>query len=238
MTGVACRAPCVEKSERCSGAPRLALKAQPSASRRRGGADQRRAWRRMLMRGGRRQQLAHWRRPMRILGKAAIVTGAASGIGAACAQALARAGAKVIAAAIAAAMGESVARKIAAGGREALFLDQDVTQEARWPQIIAAAEARFGRLDIMVAPIPASGLPSRSRRCRWPTGAASRVNLEGVFLSIRRAIPALRRRAVSRFRRRPLPDRNQVGDRRRSDGRANPAPRGRTARHDGRECLG
>jgi NAD(P)-dependent dehydrogenase (short-subunit alcohol dehydrogenase family) len=130
---------------------------------------------------------------MRIDGKVAIVTGAASGIGAACAQNLARAGAKVIATDIDAAAGESVAGKIVAAGREALFLDQDVTQEARWPQIIAAAETRFGRLDVMVAnagiglavPLEEMSLADWRRQ--------QAVNLEGVFLSVRHAIPALRR---------------------------------------------
>jgi NAD(P)-dependent dehydrogenase (short-subunit alcohol dehydrogenase family) len=130
---------------------------------------------------------------MRIVGKVAIVTGAASGIGAACAQTLARAGAKVIATDIDTAAGESVVRKIAAAGGEALFLDQDVTQEARWPQIIAAAETRFGRLDVMVAnagiglavPLEEMSLSDWRRQ--------QAVNLEGVFLSIRHAIAALRR---------------------------------------------
>ena len=130
---------------------------------------------------------------MRIDGKVAIVTGAASGIGAACAQILARAGAKVIATDIDAAAGESVARKIVAAKGEALFLDQDVTQEALWPQIIAAAETRFGRLDVMVAnagiglavPLEEMSLADWRRQ--------QAVNLEGVFLSIRHAIPALRR---------------------------------------------
>src|SRR5262245_995661 len=39
----------------------------------------------------------------------------------------------------------------ASAGGTAVFLDQDVTEEARWSQIIADAETRFGRLDVMVA---------------------------------------------------------------------------------------
>src|SRR5262249_14153339 len=88
---------------------------------------------------------------MRIDGRVAIVTGAASGIGARCAQTLALSGAKVIVTDIDRAGGASTALKIAEAGADALFLDQDVTDEARWAQVIAAAEGRYGRLDIMVA---------------------------------------------------------------------------------------
>ena len=75
---------------------------------------------------------------MRIEGKVAIVTGAASGIGAACAETLARAGAKVVATDVDGAAGAAAVRKIVGAGGDALFLDQDVTDEARWPQIISA----------------------------------------------------------------------------------------------------
>jgi NAD(P)-dependent dehydrogenase (short-subunit alcohol dehydrogenase family) len=128
-----------------------------------------------------------------LAGKVAIVTGAASGIGAATAATLARAGAKVIATDVDVAGGESIVHGIAAAGGEALFLDQDVTDEGRWPQIIAAAEARFGRLDIMVAnagiallsPLEAMTLDDWRRQ--------QAVNVDGVFLAVRHAIAAMRR---------------------------------------------
>jgi len=72
---------------------------------------------------------------MRIEGKVAVVTGAASGIGAACAETLARAGARVVATDIDKDRGEDLVRRITSFGGEAQFLDQDVTEEARWPQI-------------------------------------------------------------------------------------------------------
>jgi NAD(P)-dependent dehydrogenase (short-subunit alcohol dehydrogenase family) len=128
-----------------------------------------------------------------VAGKVAIVTGAASGIGAACAETLARAGAKVIATDIDARGGERTLSRIADLGGEGLFLDQDVTDEARWPQIIAAAEARFGRLDIMVAnagigivaPIEAMTLADWRRQ--------QAVNVDAVFLAVKHAIAAMRR---------------------------------------------
>jgi NAD(P)-dependent dehydrogenase (short-subunit alcohol dehydrogenase family) len=130
---------------------------------------------------------------MRIEGKVAIVTGAASGIGAACAETLARAGARVIATDIDRAGGEEVARGIAAAGGQAFFLDQDVTEEARWPQIIQAAETRFGRLDILVANagIGLMGPLEEMSLADWRRQQA--INLDGVFLSVKHAIPAMRR---------------------------------------------
>jgi NAD(P)-dependent dehydrogenase (short-subunit alcohol dehydrogenase family) len=84
-------------------------------------------------------------------GKVAIVTGGASGIGAACAATLAREGAKVVVTDLDNPRGEEVVDKIGSAGGEAMFLDQDVSNEESWPGIIKAAEQRFGRLDVMVA---------------------------------------------------------------------------------------
>src|SRR5690349_9257291 len=81
-------------------------------------------------------------------GKVAIVTGGASGIGAACVTTLAREGAKVVVTDLDDQGGRAVADR--AGG-EAIFLHQDVTLEESWAGIIEATERRFGRLDVMVA---------------------------------------------------------------------------------------
>ena len=84
-------------------------------------------------------------------GKVAIVTGGASGIGAACATTLAREGAKVVVTDVDDAGGQAVVDKIESAGGEAIFQHQDVTLEESWPRIIEATERRFGRLDVMVA---------------------------------------------------------------------------------------
>jgi NAD(P)-dependent dehydrogenase (short-subunit alcohol dehydrogenase family) len=84
-------------------------------------------------------------------GKLAIVTGGASGIGAACATTLAREGAKVVVTDVDDAGGQAVVGKIGSAGGEAIYLHQDVTLEETWPAIIEATEQRFGRLDVMVA---------------------------------------------------------------------------------------
>src|SRR2546428_7786094 len=84
-------------------------------------------------------------------GKVAIVTGGASGIGAACAMTLAREGAKVVVTDLDASRGEAVIAGIGSAGGEAVFLHQDVSLEENWPGVIEATERRFGRLDVMVA---------------------------------------------------------------------------------------
>ena len=71
-------------------------------------------------------------------GKVAIVTGAACGIGAACARTLAREGAKVAVTDVDDANGEKVVAEIRRAGGDAIYLHQDVTEEARWPEVVGA----------------------------------------------------------------------------------------------------
>jgi NAD(P)-dependent dehydrogenase (short-subunit alcohol dehydrogenase family) len=132
-----------------------------------------------------------------VSGKAAIVTGGASGIGEACSETLAREGAAVLITDIDDALGKAVVERITkAGGQgsgKARYLHHDVRDEAAWPGVIAEAEKHFGRLDIMVAnagigvmsPIETMTLSDWQRQ--------QAINLDGVFLSIKHAIPALRR---------------------------------------------
>ena len=85
----------------------------------------------------------------RLLGKVAIVTGGASGIGAETARVFARHGAKVLLTDSNASLGQSVAREISESGGTAMFSAQDVRDEAMWATIVAQAEKSFGRLDIL-----------------------------------------------------------------------------------------
>jgi NAD(P)-dependent dehydrogenase (short-subunit alcohol dehydrogenase family) len=126
-------------------------------------------------------------------GKAAIVTGGASGIGEACTETLAREGAAVLVTDVDDALGKGVVERIIKAGGTARYLHHDVRDEAAWPGVIAEAEKNFGRLDIMVAnagigimaPIETMTLADWQRQ--------QAINLDGVFLSIKHAIPALRR---------------------------------------------
>ena len=126
-------------------------------------------------------------------GKVAIVTGGASGIGAASAAILAREGAKVVVTDIDVSGGTAVAARIANAGGEAVFLEQDVTDEARWEEVVAETERRFGRLDVLHsnAGIAISCFLVDMSLEDWRRVQA--VNVEGVFLSLKYAIPAMRR---------------------------------------------
>ena len=86
---------------------------------------------------------------MRVAGKSAIVTGAASGIGAATARTLAREGARVLLVDRDVARGEQLAERIRAGGAEAHFLAADMGDRFAIEGMIARAIEIFGRLDIL-----------------------------------------------------------------------------------------
>ena len=75
---------------------------------------------------------------MRVANKCAIVTGAASGMGAATARLLAREGAKVAVADMLEPEGRAVVAEIAAAGGTAMFLKLDVTEEPQWEAAVAA----------------------------------------------------------------------------------------------------
>ncbi|MCY1283546.1 Dihydroanticapsin 7-dehydrogenase [compost metagenome] len=83
--------------------------------------------------------------------KVVIVTGGASGIGAATAAAFAAEGAKLVIADFAEEQGRATTERLAAGGAEALFIRTDVTDSASVQYMVAAAVERFGRIDVLFA---------------------------------------------------------------------------------------
>src|SRR5579863_759600 len=85
-----------------------------------------------------------------VAGQVALVTGAARGIGRACALALARAGADVALGFRDSKAGGNVADAIRALGRRALPLQMDVAQTAEIEPAVAEAVHHFGRIDILV----------------------------------------------------------------------------------------
>src|SRR3978361_2360813 len=84
---------------------------------------------------------------MRLDGKVAIISGAASGMGAATARMFAREGAKVVIADVLDHEGQQVASAI---GEAARFEKLDVTREDDWAAVVASTVKAFGKLDVLV----------------------------------------------------------------------------------------
>lgn len=128
---------------------------------------------------------------MRLDGRVAIVTGGASGIGAATLRRLAADGAAVVCADVNDELGEQVAASL---GARAAFRHCDVGELAQVEAVVAFAEERFGGLDIM------------HNNAIWSGGGwvheidaeiwrrSLQVMLDGVFYGCRAAIPAMLRR--------------------------------------------
>jgi len=127
----------------------------------------------------------------RVVGKVALVTGGAAGIGAACASTLAREGAKVVITDIQDARGEKLAQEIRDNGGEALYLHQDVTQEDEWVALITKIVTDYGGLHVLVnnAGIAIGGSILENTLEEWRRLMA--VNLDGVFLGTKHAVPAM-----------------------------------------------
>ena len=127
-----------------------------------------------------------------LAGKVVLVTGGASGIGAACATTLAREGGKVVVTDLDDAGGQAVVEKIGGADGKAFFLHQDVSIEESWPGVIEATNRRFGRLDIMMANAGIGILCKAVEMSLTDWRRQTAVNLDGVFLSVKYAVPAMR----------------------------------------------
>jgi len=130
---------------------------------------------------------------MRLEGKVALISGAASGMGAATARRFAREGAKVMIGDQLDEDGQAVADGIVKANGTAAFMHLDVTDEAGWRDIVAATVARWGRLDILVnnAGISGSGEADTLGTEAWDRLMA--VNGRGVFLGTKFAVPEMQK---------------------------------------------
>ena len=130
---------------------------------------------------------------MRLAGKVALVSGAASGMGQSEATIFAREGAKVIVADILEMEGKQVADKIAAGGGQARFVKLDVTSEAEWDAAVKAAVGAFGKLDVLVNNAGISGTYDTDMLSSAAWDKVMAVNAKGVFLGMKAAIPLMKK---------------------------------------------
>jgi NAD(P)-dependent dehydrogenase (short-subunit alcohol dehydrogenase family) len=123
----------------------------------------------------------------RLAGKVAVITGGASGIGAACARRFAGEGAKVVITDLQADKGGAVAAEI--GGH---FMTHEVSDEAQWRSVIADTLSLRGRLDVLVnnAGIIGGGSIEDCELDNWNRVMA--VNVTGTMLGCKHAIPAMK----------------------------------------------
>jgi NAD(P)-dependent dehydrogenase (short-subunit alcohol dehydrogenase family) len=133
---------------------------------------------------------------MRLKEKVALVTGGASGIGAASAHLFAKAGASgIVIADVDDDLGRQVVEEIKDDGGQAIYVHLDVSDEQQWIDAIAATLERYGGLDIT---LNSAGVPSPRNQAAvedttldaWNRTHA--VNSTGVFLGTKHSIAPMR----------------------------------------------
>lgn len=128
-------------------------------------------------------------------GKAVLITGASTGIGAATARAFARAGSKVaIHYNASRAAAEAVAADVRALGAQAVLVGGDVTQTANVKRIVAETLAAFGRIDVLVN--NAGGMVGRTRIEDYTDAYLDQVlklNVVQVAMFMHEVIPLMRK---------------------------------------------
>jgi len=129
----------------------------------------------------------------RLDGKTAIITGGASGIGAASVRRFVAEGARVLAADVQDEMGESLVKEL---GTAALYQHADVTREEQVNGLVERATGEWGRLDCMFNNAGIAGVMGEPEEISIEDfDATVAVLLRGVFLGIKHALPVMKRQA-------------------------------------------
>jgi 3(or 17)beta-hydroxysteroid dehydrogenase len=126
----------------------------------------------------------------RVEGKVIIVTGAASGLGAADSKLLVREGAQVVMTDINEKAGKALADSL---GSAATFVYHDVRDESQWISLIDKTMARFGRLDVLVNNAGVVVFESVETTTPEQWRFVNSVSSDGTYLGCKYAIPAMRK---------------------------------------------
>ena len=125
----------------------------------------------------------------RLSGKVAIVTGASQGMGAAHAKAFVEAGAKVVLTDLNEVAGQALADSL---GENAIFVKQDVSKQADWDKVMAAANAKFGVVNVLVNNAGVLGkLAETTDLTEADFNFVVAINQTGVFLGMQAVIPGM-----------------------------------------------
>jgi len=129
---------------------------------------------------------------MRLAGKVALITGAASGMGAATARLFAKEGAKVLLTDMLEAEGQQVCADIVAANGAAQFQVHDIADESQWQAAARTALDAWGSIDILVNNAGISGSnPDLLSRDVWD--GQMNINATGTFLGLRTIIPHMQK---------------------------------------------
>ena len=128
----------------------------------------------------------------RVQDKVCLITGGTAGIGYASAELFGQEGGKVAITDIRPAEGEAAAKALRDKGYDAIFIEQDVTDEARWPEVIAEVVAQYGRLDVLVnnAGVGQETDLENSDLAHWRF--VNSVNMEAVFMGTKNAVKQMK----------------------------------------------
>jgi len=130
---------------------------------------------------------------MKLEGKVAIVTGAASGIGRASAVAFAREGAKVVAADCDEAGGKSTVTEILSAGADAYFAHVDVARENDIREMVDATVARWSTIDILFNNAGVVLVKSIEQTTEDEWDRVMSINVKAAFLATKHVAPVMRR---------------------------------------------
>ena len=126
----------------------------------------------------------------RLKNKVAIITGAAQGMGESHARKFIDEGAKVVLTDLNEEKGSALAKEL---GDQALFVKQDVTDEADWQKVVKETEAKFGQINILVNN---AGITMSKSLLDTTTEEYLRIlniNQLSVFLGMKTVIPAMKK---------------------------------------------